>query len=120
GGAEPGGEEVAEASGGLLAGALAPGEAVLGPHEGVVGVADLVAAAHEEAPGARRMAGDALSPDDAPAGVDDPQREVGVLAVGAGEALVEPGDGLEDFAAVGHVGGDPPGPLERGDAALGV
>ena len=48
------------------------------------------------------------------------QREVGVLAVGAPEALVEATELAQDGATVGHVGGRPRSSLEAGDVALPV
>lgn len=66
------------------------------------------------------MPGGAAALPDAPARVQDAQREVGVLPEGAPEAFVEAADLLEDLRAVGHVGGDPVGADEPRGAAFPV
>ncbi|EPJ36375.1 hypothetical protein STAFG_6561 [Streptomyces afghaniensis 772] len=90
------------------------------PHEGVVGVAALLAHGHPAGGGAHGVAGGAAALPDAPAGVEEAQREVGVLAEGAPEAFVEAAGLLEGVGAVGHVGGDPVGAGESGGAAFPV
>ncbi|MFL6152082.1 MAG: glycosyltransferase family 2 protein, partial [Ornithinibacter sp.] len=56
----------------------------------------------------------------AAAGGGDAQAEVGVLAIGAREALVEAADRAQGLAPVGHVRRRPAGALEPGDVALPV
>ena len=89
-------------------------------HEDVVGVAGLHAHA-DPAVGRPHRVGDPALPADQPrAGVHDPQRQVGVLAEGAGEALVEAADRGQRGAAVGEVGGDPAAGGQARGAALPV
>jgi len=57
---------------------------------------------------------------DPPPGRRDPQAEVGVLAVGAREPLVEPAGGLQGRTAVGQVGRRPARLLQAARAALPV
>ena len=88
--------EVTRPAAGGDAGALAPVAAVEAAHQRVVGVAGLLAHARSTAGRTRRGATTRRCPRTIrqPAR-DDPQAEVGVLAVGAREALVEAADGLE-------------------------
>src|SRR4051794_19256406 len=65
----------------------------------------------------RRAAGAAS---DATAVATEPKREVGVLAEGAGKALVEATDAGQLAASVGEVCGDPAGALQSSGAALPV
>ena len=90
------------------------------PHEGVVGVAALHAHAGRRAGGPHRVVDLAQPDDEAVPRAAHPQGEVGVLAVGAGEALVEAVDGEQRRAPVGHVGRGPAGRLEPGRRALPV
>jgi hypothetical protein len=91
-----------------------PGRPVQPGHEGVVGVAGLLA--HADVPG--RRTDRVVDAPAAPAttsipGGDGPAAEVGVLPVRPGEALVEATEA--DGSArrrYGHVGRRPPGPLE--------
>ena len=57
---------------------------------------------------------------DPPAGAHDAQAEVGVFAVRAGEALVEPAHGGERLPPVGHVRGGPLRVLQARHVALPV
>ena len=70
--------------------------------------------------GAHRVAHAPLAHGQVPAGVEQAQGQIGVLAVGAGEALVEAADALERRSPHHHVGGDPRGAVETGDVALPV
>ena len=101
-------------------GAVAPAGAVQAAHQDVVGVARLHA--HADPPvGRPHGVGDpALAADQPGAGVHHPQREVGVLPEGAGEALVEAAHRGQRGAAVGEVGGDPAAGGQAGGAALPV
>ncbi|GAB2330254.1 hypothetical protein STREPTOSP366_54130 [Streptomyces variabilis] len=78
--------------------------------------------AHRRPAGGRAhgVQGGAAAAADAPAGVEEPQREVGVLAVRAGEAFVEASGPAEDLGAVGHVGADPAGAGQSRGAAFPV
>jgi hypothetical protein len=66
------------------------------------------------------VGGPALAAGQPGAGVHHPQREVGVLAEGPGETLVEAADRGQRGAAVGQVGGDPAAGGQAGGAALPV
>ena len=69
---------------------------------------------------AYRMSGVALALRQPIAGVQNPERQVGVLPEGPREPLVEPADQAQHVAAVGHVRGDPPRRLQPGRAPLPV
>ncbi len=90
------------------------------PHEGVVGVAALLAHRHPAGGGVHGVPRGAAALPDAPARVEHAQREVGVLAEGMLEAFVEAADLLERLRAVRHVGGDPVGAGESRRAAFPV
>ena len=97
-----------------------PVPAVQPVHQHVVGVAALLAKARPPAGRAYRMSGPALALRQAVAGVQNPQRQVGVLAEGPREPLVEAADQAQDVASVRHVRGDPPRRLQAGRAPLPV
>ena len=99
---------------------VAPARPVQPAHEDVVGVAGLHADADPPVGRPHRMGDPPLPADQPGAGVHDPQGQVGVLAEGAGEALVEAADGRQRRAPVGEVGGDPAAGGQPGGAALPV
>ena len=102
------------------AGAPLPAGPVQGKHQGVVRVAPLQSNADPAVCGADRMADPALALDDAMAGGDHAQGQVGVLPEGVRETLVEAAERGQDRAPVSHVGRRPARPLQSAHVSLPV
>ena len=98
----------------------APTPTVQRTHQAVVGVAPLRTDAHARPLGTHRVHHGPRTVDEPRAVRPHPQRQVGILSVRPWKALVEPTDGDEGRASVGHVGGDPPRRREAGRRAREV
>ena len=100
--------------------AVAPHPAVQPLEQHVVGVAALQAHADPPVGRTHPVAHVPLAQGQSPSAVEQAQRQVGVLPVGAGEALVEAADVFERRSSHAQVGRDPRRFLQPGDVALPV
>ena len=89
-------------------------------HEGVVRVSGLPAQARPGRRAGHGVLDPAPSPDQAPSGRLSPERQVGVLPIGAGKRLFEASERRERGPPVGDVGGGPEGVFETLDLPLPI